>query len=134
MLAYYQNFKRFHELEALVTIFNNKGRGRGGISYEHQRPENLELFWIKRLEEVITWLKTKLGIRTTESASEISASTAMDVLSSRSTVEMRRTVPQRPLICFSRSFVAGGKPSSELPTAGSKTIEMVTRAKVESVK
>lgn len=46
-----------HRIETFVQTITSGGRGKIRNKFERQFPEGLEDFWIRRLQEVINWLK-----------------------------------------------------------------------------
>lgn len=59
-LSFFPNFVGFHRLDAFILKIKGLGRGKGfKNTYEVQKVENLDKFWIKRLQEVINWLKSQ---------------------------------------------------------------------------
>jgi hypothetical protein len=60
-ISLFRNFVGFHDLGAFICKIKGLGRGKGfRNTYENaQIKGNLIDYWIKRLEEVIEWLKMK---------------------------------------------------------------------------
>jgi hypothetical protein len=60
-LSFFSSFVGFHKLDAFILKIKGLGRGKGfRNTYENaQIKGNLVDFWIKRLQEVIEWLKMK---------------------------------------------------------------------------
>ena len=69
-----RNFLGFHRIDAFIQKIKGLGRGKGfSNKFEHTAIEgNLTEWWIKRLEEVIEWLKTRRKASLTIRPSKVS--------------------------------------------------------------
>lgn len=90
MLAYYRNLKRFHDLDVFMVHYEGKGR----IRWEKTEPKGdpIELAWILRLKEVITWLENRLKGK--DSVLRVQSEADLRILSNASVHYASRTAGQ----------------------------------------
>lgn len=60
-ISLFRNFLGFHKIESFVQKIKGLGRGKGfSNKFEHTKVEgDIIEWWIRRLEEVLEWLKTR---------------------------------------------------------------------------